>query len=248
MAATNILLQCGDRGTLLGSAAEAQQHAQEFCHTNYYESQEAIRFIVCYNCGHKCSCETESVIHSRKSGHTEFYDRTAEVTEEAARRNRANIRQMLRVAIDRLDEADTSEGARRQQQQQLGLPSRPVLQEGQSSLTLAAKVEQMAECLRTIQQNSMDDAAKVMQAFNSLRMFVRNIATNPDEEKYRKIRISNTAFQARVGHLRGGIEFLEVCGFERTIGGEHLYMQRENVDSDVLYAAANVLNNAIGNA
>lgn len=46
----------------------------------------------------------ESVIHSRKSGHTEFYDRTAEVTEEAARRNRANIRQMLRVAIDCLDE------------------------------------------------------------------------------------------------------------------------------------------------
>ncbi|XP_027775364.1 UBX domain-containing protein 1-like isoform X2 [Solanum pennellii] len=245
-----LLLQCGDCGTLLKSAEKAEEHAKENWHTNFRESNEEFVYLLCKVCGKQCVCKTESVIHSRKSGHTEFYDRTAEVAEEAARRNRANIRQMLRVAIDRLDEADTSEAARRQQQQQqqLGLPSRPVLQEGQSSLPLAAKVEQMAECLRTIQQNSMDDAAKVMQAFNSLRMFVRNIATNPDEEKYRKIRISNTAFQARVGHLRGGIEFLEVCGFERTTGGEHLYMQRENVDFDVLYSAANVLNNAIGNA
>ncbi|KAH0739109.1 hypothetical protein KY290_037814 [Solanum tuberosum] len=294
MTAIEVLLQCGDCGTLLESVVEAQQHAQNFHHTNFYESKEAIRFLVCSTCGQNsrchtcgdcgtllksaekaeqhakenwhtnfresneafvyqvckvcgnhCVCKTESAMHSKRSGHTEFYDRTAEVAEEEERRKRDNLRQILRVAIDHLNEADTSLAARRRQQ--LGLPSRPVLEEGQSSLPLAARAEQMAECLRTIQQNHMDDAAKVMKALDSLRMFVRNIAMYPDEVKYRKIRINNVVFQERVGHLRGGIEFLELCGFERTRGGEHLYMPREDVNMDVLYSAANVLNNAIGN-
>ncbi|XP_049344390.1 uncharacterized protein LOC125808771 [Solanum verrucosum] len=245
MAAIEVLLQCGDCGTLLESVVDAQQHAQNFHHTNFYESKEAIRFLVCSTCGQNSRCHTESAMHSKRSGHTEFYDRTAEVAEEEERRKRDNLRQILRVAIDHLNEADTSLAARRRQQ--LGLPSRPVLEEGQSSLPLAARAEQMAECLRTIQQNHMDDAAKVMKALDSLRMFVRNIAMYPDEEKYRKIRINNAVFQERVGHLRGGIEFLELCGFERTRGGEHLYMPREDVNMDVLYSAANVLNNAIGN-
>jgi len=46
----------------------------------------------------------ESAMHSKRSGHTEFYDRTAEVAEEEERRKRDNLRQILRVAIDHLNE------------------------------------------------------------------------------------------------------------------------------------------------
>ncbi|XP_059277695.1 uncharacterized protein LOC132031813 [Lycium ferocissimum] len=109
----------------------------------------------------------------------------------------------------------------------------------------ATKAEQMSECLWTIKQNHMDDEAKVKTAFNTLLTFAKNVATNPDEEKYRKIRLSNALFQDRVGKLQGGIEFLELCGFERIEGGEFLYLQREKVDMDVLYSAGNELNNAI---
>ena len=40
-----------------------------------------------------------------------------------------------------------------------------------------------------------------------------NIVQNPTEEKFRKIRKSNKAFQDRVGSMEGTDMFLEACGF-----------------------------------
>ncbi|XP_055812010.1 uncharacterized protein LOC129881919 isoform X2 [Solanum dulcamara] len=237
--AGGVLLQCGDCGTLLKSAEKAQQHAKDNRHTNFRESNEAFVYLVCKVCGKRCVCKTESSFHTRRSGHTEFHDRTAEVAEEEGRRTRAELRQRLEAALDLLNEAE--------RRRQFGLPSRPVLEEGQSSLPLATRVEQMSGCLWTIQQNHMDDAAKVMTAFNTLLMFVKNVTMYPDEERYRRIRINNPAFQVRVGNLQGGIEFLELCGFERIEGGNYLYMPRENVDINLLYSAGVELNKAIGN-
>lgn len=42
-----------------------------------------------------------------------------------------------------------------------------------------------------------DDEAKVKTAFNTLLTYAKNVATNPNEEKFRKIRLSNAAFQVR---------------------------------------------------
>lgn len=42
-----------------------------------------------------------------------------------------------------------------------------------------------------------DDDAKVKTAFTTLLTFVKNAATNPDEEKFRKIRLSNPKIQVR---------------------------------------------------
>lgn len=41
--------------------------------------------------------------------------------------------------------------------------------------------------------------AKVKVAFETLMKFIANVATRPEEEKFRKIRMSNPAFQ--VSHL-----------------------------------------------
>lgn len=46
----------------------------------------------------------ESAFHTRRSGHTEFHDRTAEVAEEEGRRTRAELRQRLVAALDLLNE------------------------------------------------------------------------------------------------------------------------------------------------
>ncbi|XP_060181949.1 uncharacterized protein LOC132611545 [Lycium barbarum] len=244
MAAKRAVLQCGDCETLLKSAEEAQQHAKNTCHTNFRESNEAILTLVCTVCRKTCTCKTlvsfmtivpsiqlrnvateilgntipltESDFHAKRTGHTEFQDRTEEAVEEEARRVLVKYCQKLAEAI------------------KSSLPVSP-----------ATKAEQMSECLRTIKQNQMDDEAKLKTAFNTLLTFAKNVATNPDEEKYRKIRLSNALFQDRVGKLQGGIEFLELCGFERIEGGEFLYLQREKVDMDVLYSAGNELNNAI---
>ncbi|KAL3506416.1 hypothetical protein ACH5RR_031798 [Cinchona calisaya] len=128
-------------------------------------------------------------------------------------------------------------------------PSAPVVVEKKSSLPVrpATKAQQMRECLRSLKQNHKDDDAKVKTAFDTLLTFAKNVATNPNEEKFRKIRLSNAAFQDRVGKLKGGVEFLELCGFEKVEGGEFLFLPREKVDIAVLNTAGNELNTAISN-
>ncbi|WVZ16729.1 hypothetical protein V8G54_009711 [Vigna mungo] len=51
--------------------------------------------------------------------------------------------------------------------------------------------------------------------------------------------------QDRVGSLNGGVEFLELCGFERT--GDFLYLSQEKVDMALLNSAGFVLNSAMTN-
>lgn len=168
--------------------------------------------------------------------------RKAEKEEE--KRAREKIRQKL--------EEDKAERRRK-----LGLPpedpvtvkpSQPVVEEKKSSLPIrpATKAEQMRECLRSLKQSNKDDDAKVKTAFTTLLTFVKNAATKPDEEKFRKIRLSNAAFQERVGKL-GGTKFLELCGFEYIEGGEFLFLPRDKVDMAVLSSAGSELNSAINN-
>ncbi|GLT57265.1 hypothetical protein SLA2020_302510 [Shorea laevis] len=169
--------------------------------------------------------------------------RKAEKEEE--KRAREKIRQKL--------EEDKAERRRR-----LGLspedpaavkPSSPVVEEKKISLPVrpATKAEQMRECLRSLKQNHKGDDAKVKRAFQTLLTYIGNVAKNPDEEKFRKIRLTNQTFQDRVGALKGGIEFLELCGFEKVESDEFLFLSRNKVDMAVLNSAGSELNSAINN-
>ncbi|XP_043719946.1 vicilin-like seed storage protein At2g18540 [Telopea speciosissima] len=169
--------------------------------------------------------------------------RKAEKEEE--KRAREKIRQKL--------EEDKAERRRK-----LGLPAEdpaavkpptPVVEERKSSLPVrpATKAERMRDCLRSLKQNHKDDDAKVKRAFQTLLTYVGNVAKNPNEEKFRKIRLNNPSFQERVGSLKGGVEFLEVAGFEKIEGGEFLFLPRDKVDMAVLNTAGSELNSAIVN-
>ncbi|XP_057964199.1 uncharacterized protein LOC131155227 isoform X2 [Malania oleifera] len=154
--------------------------------------------------------------------------RKAEKEEE--KRAREKIRQKLR--------ADKAE-----RRNKLGLP---LGDPGLLCVKYAAK-EPMRDCLRSLKLNCKDDDARVKRAFQTLLIYVRNVANNPNEEKFRMIRLGNQAFKKRVGDFEGGVEFLELCGFERTEGGKFLILPRNKVDMAVLNAAASVLNSAITN-
>ncbi|MQM05039.1 hypothetical protein Taro_037841 [Colocasia esculenta] len=169
--------------------------------------------------------------------------RQAEKEEE--KRAREKIRQKL--------EEDKAERRRR-----LGLPPEepgaakqpaPPVEEKKSSLPIkpATKAERMRDCLRSLKQNHKDDDAKVKRAFQTLLTYVGNVAMNPNEEKFRKIRLTNATFHDRVGNLKGGIEFLELCGFEKIEGDEFLMLARDKVDVVVLNIAGSELNSAINN-
>jgi len=69
---------------------------------------------------------------------------------------------------------------------------------------------------------------KVTVCVETLCKYIDNILKNPGEAKYRKIRMSNKAFQERVASLEGVNDFLIGCGFEmKNIpgpdGGEEMY-------------------------
>ncbi|OEL22113.1 hypothetical protein BAE44_0016867 [Dichanthelium oligosanthes] len=109
----------------------------------------------------------------------------------------------------------------------------PPVEEKKSALPIrpATKAERMRDCLRNLKQQNKDDDAKVKRAFQTLLTYVGNVAKNPDEEKFRKIRLTNATFQERVGNLHGGIEFLELCGFEKLDGNEFLFLPRDKRQS-----------------
>ncbi|XP_073141814.1 uncharacterized protein [Henckelia pumila] len=107
--------------------------------------------------------------------------------------------------------------------------------------------EIMRECLRHLKLRNKEDNAKAIKAFHTLFIYVRNVVNNPDEEKFRKIRIKNAAFQDRVGKFEEGIKFLQLCGFEIVEGGKFLCLARENVHMDRLKIAGNELQNALTN-
>ncbi|KAL6661843.1 hypothetical protein ACP70R_001227 [Stipagrostis hirtigluma subsp. patula] len=97
--------------------------------------------------------------------------------------------------------------------------------------------EQLRDSLRNLKKNHKDDTARVTRAYQILLKIVANIVKNPAEEKYRRIRLSNPIFKDRVGNLQGGIEFLELCGFQRLRASGYLVMPREKVDMALLKAA-----------
>ncbi|KAI3932828.1 hypothetical protein MKX01_031810 [Papaver californicum] len=146
-----------------------------------------------------------------------------------------------------------------QRRRKLGLPpedptvsrpaAAPVVDEKKTFLPIkpVTKVEKMREWLRALKQNHKDDDAKVKRAFQTLLTYVGNVAKNPDEEKFRKIRLTNQSFQDRVGSMKGGVEFLEVLGFEKIEGGEFIFLPRDKVDMVVLNSAGSELNSAIIN-
>ncbi|KAK9725781.1 hypothetical protein RND81_05G168800 [Saponaria officinalis] len=172
--------------------------------------------------------------------------RKAEKEEE--KRAREKVRQKL--------EEDKAERRRK-----LGLPpedpatSKPVPKPSEPTLEkkmglpvkAVSKAEHMRECLRSLKKNHQDDDARVKRAFQTLFTYAGNVVKNPDEEKFRKIRLTNQAFQDRVGGLKGGIEFLELCGFEKSEDGEFLYMPRNKVDIAVMNSAGKELQSAIEN-
>ncbi|XP_042516144.1 UBX domain-containing protein 1-like isoform X3 [Macadamia integrifolia] len=103
------------------------------------------------------------------------------------------------------------------------------------------------EKIRQKLEDDKDDEAKVKRAFQTLLTYVGNVAKNPTEEKFRKIRLNNPSFQERVGSLEGGIEFLELCGFEKIEGGEFLFLSGDKISMAVLNTAGAELNSAIVN-
>ena len=70
---------------------------------------------------------------------------------------------------------------------------------------------------------------------------------DPQEEKFRRIRLSNAAFQNRVGSVPGALDFLKLLGFQSDTDGTFLIMPGNKADVESLNAAGQELHNALTN-
>lgn len=50
--------------------------------------------------------------------------------------------------------------------------------------------------------------------FKTITVYLGNVLKDPNEEKYKKINLTNEAFQKRVGKITGGLIILKGAGFE----------------------------------
>eukprot|EP00271_Cylindrocystis_brebissonii_P006495 TRINITY_DN19273_c2_g2_i1.p1 TRINITY_DN19273_c2_g2~~TRINITY_DN19273_c2_g2_i1.p1 ORF type:complete len:433 (+),score=118.47 TRINITY_DN19273_c2_g2_i1:168-1466(+) len=173
---------------------------------------------------------------------------------EKAEEKRARERILARLAEDKAE-----------RRRKLGLPPEeppkpapvaedtPAAPAKKAPVTSAAKArsksEQMRELLRGLKQAHQADDARVKKAFQTLLTYITNVAQRPDEEKYRRIRLNNAAFQERVGSLTNGVAFLRMCGFEDEEGAAEpcLVLPRAKVDHVLLNAAGGELSSAIAN-
>ena len=71
-----------------------------------------------------------------------------------------------------------------------------------------------------------------LTAVSTLEKVLGNIIANPMEEKYRKVKRQNAAFQRRLGGLAGGDAAMKGAGFViETHEGEDVYMMHANADA-----------------
>ena len=79
------------------------------------------------------------------------------------------------------------------------------------------------------------DTAK--NCLNTIKVIISNIIKNPNEEKFKKVKISNPNFQERVGKLVVGMKCLSHLGFKED--GENLVLAK--FDNDLLNKSITLL-------
>ncbi|XP_055677517.1 UBX domain-containing protein 6 [Lutzomyia longipalpis] len=73
---------------------------------------------------------------------------------------------------------------------------------------------ELSACLIIQNCNTKEKADACVE---TLTKYLENIINHPDEEKYRKIRMSNRIFSEKVRNVEGSMEFLFAAGFEEQI-------------------------------
>lgn len=84
--------------------------------------------------------------------------------------------------------------------------------------------------IHTVNENK----EKVHIGIETLAKYLTNILDNPDEEKYRKIRLNNKVFQERIVGLEGALDFLVAAGFDKQAIDNEDYLVYSDMDFENL--------------
>lgn len=111
--------------------------------------------------------------------------------------------------------------------------------------SFATNIDPLQAAINTLR--SATSPSDFVTAVSTLEKVLSNIMANPLEEKYRKVKKQNAAFQKRLGGLMGGDAAMKAAGFEIEIqDGDEIYMMQASPDAwPRLVAAKNTVDAAI---
>lgn len=80
----------------------------------------------------------------------------------------------------------------------------------------------LTACLIIKNCNTLDRAEDCIE---TIKKYLNNIISNPNEEKFQKIRMSNRIFSEKVANIEGAKEFMQAAGFtEQTMDDGEKYL------------------------
>lgn len=108
-----------------------------------------------------------------------------------------------------------------------------------------SKIEKLRSMLVESKKSLSEEQFKTF--CKTIFAYCGNVVKHPKEEKYRRIKRANAAFQQRVASVPCGLQLLALIGFEEDASGEYLVLEEKNVDAPLLHSAGEELHSALNN-
>merc|ERR1711862_885057 len=87
--------------------------------------------------------------------------------------------------------------------------------------------DQLTYWLNLLKKNHKDTNAEGLKTcLSTLRIYIKNLQDNPQDVKFKKLKLENKAFQSRIAPFSEALEVLQVLGFDKK---EDCYEQRKGV-------------------
>jgi len=92
----------------------------------------------------------------------------------------------------------------------------PEEEEKEKAVKEKSSKDQVAHHLSKLKRLYKDtDKEGLKTCLSTLKVYVKNLQDNPQDAKYKKLKLENKAFQTRIAPYDGAIDFLDVMGFEK---------------------------------
>jgi len=103
----------------------------------------------------------------------------------------------------------------------------PEEEEHEKSIKEKSTKDQVAFYLGKLKKNYKDSNPEGLKTcLSTLKIYVKNLQDNPQDPKFKKLKLDNKAFQSRIAPFDGAIDFLDAMGFEKK---EDCLEQRKSV-------------------
>eukprot|EP00753_Platysulcus_tardus_P000699 PLAT10651.1.p1 GENE.PLAT10651.1~~PLAT10651.1.p1 ORF type:complete len:351 (-),score=148.03 PLAT10651.1:73-1125(-) len=237
--------KCDDCGKMLRTEASVQLHAERTEHQNFSQSAKAIADLTPEEKAAQIerlqaklkekraarevaekAADKERELRRRTAGRSmgevrEKHERMARERDARARRKEKERQKKERTRLRRQLAMDKWERQRdRALREGREPPPKPTFDDS-SAAAAAGGAGGGASlspymCVRRIKRNDGD----VGKALKTLRIYVKNLLENPEEEKFQSVNKDNAGFKRRVACMDGGEDFLRAVGFTDTVDAD----------------------------